>query len=436
MSDDASSGPPASATASSSAPASASSSALPPPTGRPLNRKQRRAALQGGQQTDLGTTTPKPTSRSAARKMARGVALDVLRRIENDGAYANLVLGPTLDASELAEQDRKFVTELVYGSTRMRRACDAIIDRFAHQSPDDQTRSILRLGTYQLMFAGVPAHAAVSATVDLAPTKTRGFVNAVLRRIADFDLADMAWPSHAARLSYPEWIADALAIDLGDEATAALEKMNQAPTVMARADGYVQDLSSQWVAYAVEAKAGERVLDLCAAPGGKATAMAHSGASVIAADRQEHRAALVAENVSRLELDVPVLTADGTKPPFRPGSFDAVLLDAPCSGLGALRRRADARWRIEPNDVRELARLQAQLLVAAAALVGPGGRLVYSVCTLLDAESVDHETPSGFAIDTTPPPSGRWRPHRQGWRVLPHDADTDGMVMIRYRRGT
>ncbi|MGA9276072.1 transcription antitermination factor NusB [Ilumatobacter sp.] len=401
-----------------------------------MNRKERRAALQGGPKTDEGTTTPKPTSRSAARRMSRGVALDVLRRIENDGAYANLVLGPMLAASDLSEQDRKFATELVYGSTRMRRACDAIIDRFASQSPDEQTRSLLRLGTYQLAYMGVPAHAAVSATVDLAPTKTRGFVNAVLRRVSEADLDEMTWPSDAARLSYPEWISDALGADLGDDVVPALERMNQAPTVTERPDGYVQDFSSLWVAYAVEAKAGERVLDMCSAPGGKATAMAGSGATVIAADRQEHRAELVRENVQRLELDLPVVIADGTRPPFGPGTFDAVLLDAPCSGLGALRRRADARWRIEPNDVRELARLQAQLLTSAASMVGPGGRLVYSVCTLLDAESVDHATPDGFEVDDAEPPSGRWRRHRQGWRVLPQDADTDGMVMIRYRRTT
>ena len=407
---------------------------FPPPAGKPLNRKQRRAALQNGAKTVAGTTEPKPASRSAARKKARGVALDVLRRIENDGAYANLVLGPALSASDLSEQDRKFVTELVYGSTRMRRACDAVVDRFASQPPDDQTRSLLRLGAYQIIFAGVPAHAAVSATVDLAPTKTRGFVNAVLRRIAEFEPADMVWPSDAARLSYPEWIAEALHRDLGDEAVPALERMNEAPTVTERPDGYVQDFSSLWVAYAVEARAGERVLDMCSAPGGKATAMAGSGAQVIAADRQAHRAALVQDNARRLDLDLPVVTADGTRPPFRPGSFDAVLLDAPCSGLGALRRRADARWRITPTDVGDLSRLQAQLLTSAAEMVAPGGRLVYSVCTMLDVESVDHVTPEGFEVDDTEPPSGRWRRHRQGWRVLPHDADTDGMVMIRYRR--
>ncbi|MGB9347076.1 MAG: hypothetical protein WCA90_13660, partial [Ilumatobacteraceae bacterium] len=120
--------------------------------------------------------------------------------------------------------------------------------------------------------------------------------------------------------------------------------------------------------------------------------------------------------------------------PFRPGSFDAVLLDAPCSGLGALRRRADARWRIESNDIIELAGLQAQLLASAADLVAPGGRLVYSVCTITAAESVDHPTPEGFEVDPAAPPAGTWRSFEQGWRVLPQDADTDGMVLIRYRR--
>jgi len=408
---------------------------LPPPAGKPLNRKQRRAALQGNAKTDVGTTTPNPVSRTAARRKSRGVALDVLRRIENDGAYANLVLGPMLEASTLSEQDRKFATELVYGSTRMRRACDAIIDRFASQSPDEQTRSILRIGAYQLTYMAVPAHAAVSETVDLAPAKTRGFINAVLRRISESDIADMTWPSEAARLSFPEWIADALRTDVGDdEAAAAMERMNEAPAVTERPDGYVQDFSSLWVAYAVEATAGEQVFDMCSAPGGKATAIAGSGATVVAGDRQDHRAALVKVNVDRLELDLPVIVSDGTRPPFRPATFDAVLLDAPCSGLGALRRRADARWRIEPDDVGDLARLQKQLLTSAASLVRPGGRLVYSVCTLLDAESVDHPTPPGFEVDDTEPPSGRWRRHRQGWRVLPHDADTDGMIMIRYRR--
>lgn len=369
-----------------------------------------------------------------APRTARRVALDALRRIEADGAYANLVLGPMLSSSGLGDMDRRFVTELVYGTTRMRRACDAVIDRFVTSPPDEATRSVLRLGAYQLVFAGVAPHAAVSETVGLAPKRTRGFVNAVLRKVARLSIAEMSWPSDGARLSYPDWMVELFRAELGEDAGPALERMNHAPPVTERADGYVQDQSSQWVAAAVEASSGELVLDVCAAPGGKATAMTASGATVVANDQRIGRARLVAENARTLDLELPVVAADGVQPPFRTGAFGAVLLDAPCSGLGALRRRADARWRIQPSDIVELAALQRRLLESAATLVAPEGRLVYSVCTITAAESVDHATPAGFDVDPTPPPAGSWRPFRQGWRVLPHDADTDGMVMIRYRR--
>jgi 16S rRNA (cytosine967-C5)-methyltransferase len=367
-------------------------------------------------------------------RTARRVALDALRRIEGDGAYANLVLGPMLASSGLADMDRRFVTELVYGTTRMRRACDAVVDRFVTSPPDEATRSVLRLGAYQLVFAGVAPHAAVSETVGLAPKRTRGFVNAVLRKVARLSVDDMSWPSDGARLSYPDWMVDLFRDELGDDAIPALERMNEAPPVTERADGYVQDQSSQWVAAAVEARSDELVLDVCAAPGGKATAMAANGATVVANDQRMGRARLVAENARTLDLRLPVVAADGAQPPFRTGAFGAVLLDAPCSGLGALRRRADARWRIQPSDIGDLAALQRRLLDSAATLVSPDGRLVYSVCTITAAESVDHPTPVGFEVDPTPPPAGSWRVFRQGWRVLPHDADTDGMVMIRYRR--
>lgn len=418
---------------------------------KPLNRKQRRAALQTGVWNDKGRTDPgarRSTTaepRSASGRLgnddlptghtsARQLALDVLQRIEHDGAYANLVLGPTLSASNLTDQDRRFATELVYGSTRMRRACDAIVDRFVNQPPDDETRSLLRLGAYQLAYAGVPAHAAVSETVELAPGKTRGFVNAVLRRVADSPIESMTWPSDASRLSYPNWMFDRLVAEMGDDAISAMKRMNVAPNVTARRDGYVQDASSQWVAAAVGGRPGERVLDVCAAPGGKATAVANDGADVIAADMRPRRAQLVRENVDKLGLELPVVAADGTAPPFRPGTFDAVLLDAPCSGLGALRRRPDARWRIEASDITELAALQRSLILAAASLVKPGGRLIYSVCTVTAEESIDHPTPDGFEVDDTEPPTGEWRVFGQGWRVLPQDADTDAMVLIRYRR--
>jgi 16S rRNA (cytosine967-C5)-methyltransferase len=353
---------------------------------------------------------------------AREVAYRCLQRIDHDGAYANLLLQSELGRSKLSERDRGFVTELVYGTTRMRRACDALIDRFLVKEPQPELRTLLRLGAYQLHFAKVPPHAAVGETVELAAKPARGFVNAILRRVGD---TPIEWPNDAVRLSYPDWIVARLRDELGDEADAALERMNEPAPVSVRDDGYRQDLASQWVAAAVEAQPGERVLDLCAAPGGKASAMASSGAGVIAADLQLHRAKVI--------RGVPVVVGDATAPPFPPSSFDKVLIDAPCSGLGALRRRADARWRITAGDVVELAALQQRILVAAVPLVRPNGWLVYSVCTLTAAESIDHPIPAGFEPITTPP-STEWQPYGHGWRVLPHDHDTDGMVLIRYRR--
>lgn len=368
---------------------------------------------------------------STATASARRVAWDALRRIDEGGAYANLVVGPMLDRSGLSTPDRRFVTELVYGTTRMRRACDALVDRYVTTAPDPATRSLLRLGAYQLHFAGVAPHAAVSETVALAPKRVRGFVNAVLRRVAN---AEMIWPSEAARLSYPDWIVETLTAELGpDAARAALERMNEPSPVTVRDDGYVQDLSSQWVAAAVECSPGEHVLDTCAAPGGKSTAMAATGARVTAADSRPHRADLVAANAGRLGLSLATVVADAAAPPFEPASFDAVLIDAPCSGLGALRRRPDARWRVQPADVADLAALQRRILTASAALVRPGGRLVYSVCTLTSSESIDHPVPPGLEVDPEPPRVGEWHPFGHGWRVLPQDADTDGMVLIRYR---
>ena len=366
---------------------------------------------------------------------ARRVAYDALKRIDADGAYANLVLGAMLDRSDLSDQDRRFVTELVYGTTRMRRACDALIDRFVTSPPDPATRTLLRLGVYQLEFAGVPPHAAVSETVSLAPKRVRGFVNAVLRKAST---TDMVWPSEFARLSYPDWIGRLLVDELGDDAALrSLARMNEAGTVSVRADGYVQDRSSQWVAAAVEAAPGERVLDTCAAPGGKATALATAGASVVAADVRPGRVRLIAENVERLgATGIEPVVADATDPPFEPSSFDAVLIDAPCSGLGALRRRPDARWRINPDDITDLVGLQRRILDASAPLVGPNGRLIYSVCTLTAAESIDHPIPEGFVVDDSEPPEGTWQRFGHGWRVLPHEADTDGMVLIRYRRAS
>lgn len=365
----------------------------------------------------------------------RRVALDALARIEEEGAYANLVLGPLLDRSGLPTRDRGFVTELVYGVTRMRRACDFLIDRFVMRRLDAPTRSALRLGAYQLHFLQTSAHAAVSATVEVAPRRSRGLVNAILRKVAS---APVDWPDDATRLSYPDWVVDRLATDLGhDDAVAALAQMNEAPEVHERDDGYVQDLASQWVAEAVAAQPGERVADLCAAPGGKATLLAGTGATVVAADVALQRAGLVAGNAERTGTDVRVLAADAARPPFAPGTFDRVLLDAPCSGLGVLRRRADARWRIEQAAVDRLADLQRRLLDEAAALVRPGGTFVYSVCTLTAAETVEGDAwlaAEHPELEPLDPPGDPWRPHGRGALLLPQAAGTDGMFLLRARR--
>lgn len=335
-----------------------------------------------------------------------------------------------LGRSSLTEQDRRFVTDLVYGTTRMRRACEYLVERFVLTEPDAEVRTLLRLGAYQLKFGGTARHAAVGETVELAHPKVRGFVNAVLRRVAD---AETVWPDDATRLSYPDWIVDRFIRELGEfEALAALECMNEPPPVHERADGYIQDSASEWVADLVEAQPGDLILDMCAAPGGKATAMASAGAHVIGADLQPHRAALIAQNAHRLGYDLPVVIANGAEPPFMNASFDRVLIDAPCSGLGALRRRPDARWRVTARDIDELAVIQQQLLDAAAPLVKPGGLLVFSVCTVTAAESIDHPTPAGFEI-ITDPLADPWVRFGKGFRVLPQDADTDGMVIIRYR---
>jgi 16S rRNA (cytosine967-C5)-methyltransferase len=362
-------------------------------------------------------------------------------RIDTEGAYANLVLPAMLARSELDHRDRAIVTELVYGTTRMRRACDWLVDRYLTRDLDAATRATLRLGAYQLVFLATPAHAAVSATVAAAPPRSGGLVNAVLRRVAD---GPRDWPDEATRLSYPDWIIDRLTTDLGAErAVGVLESMNERAASVERADGYHQDPASQWVVAEVGAEPGERILDLCAAPGGKATGLAATGALVVAGDLRPSRVGLIAANAARLaEGTVVSLAADGTRPPFRPASFDRVLVDAPCSGLGSLRRRPDARWRIRPDDVDGLAALQRCLLDAAADLVHPGGTLVYSVCTFSSAETLDVDR---WLADAHPdlvpvlPPGRPWAPHGRGGLLLPqpvdsHSGQTDGMFLLRLTR--
>lgn len=373
---------------------------------------------------------------SGSIRSSRALALDALDRIDPGGAYANLLLPELLGRSGLAPRDRHFATELVYGTTRMRRACDYLVDRFLTRVLDPTVRNALRLGAYQLHFLSLPPHAAVGETVQVAPKAARGLVNAVLRRVAD---SPVVWPDDPTRLSYPDWVLATLTADLGEtDALAALEVMNTAPSATEREDGYVQDLASQWVAESVGAQAGERVADLCAAPGGKATMLAAAGAWVAAADVRPARVGLVRSN-ERSDWPMSILTADAIRPPFADGTFDRVLVDAPCSGLGTLRRRPDARWTIDAAAPQRLGAVQRSMVDAAARLVRPGGRLVYSVCTLTDAEgrAIDeHLAVARPDLVAEPPPNEPWQPHGRGARLLPQAADTDGMYLLRLRRDT
>lgn len=365
---------------------------------------------------------------------ARRIAVEALLRID-DGAYANLVTPQLLGRSRLEARDRALVTDLVYGTTRMRRACDWLVDRYLSHEPPPPLRAALRVGAYQLVFLGMAPHAAVDTAVSVAPKRFRGVANAVLRKVARD--VPVEWPSGGIALSYPDWLIERLEADLGaEDAHAALAQMNEPAQVTERADGYIQDRASQWVTELVGTEAGDLVLDLCAAPGGKATAMAAGGVRVVASDLGIGRCRLVAENVGRLGLatKVGVVAADGRRLPFAAGSFDRVLLDAPCSGLGVLRRRPDARWRIDAAAVDRLAGLQRELLAAAATAVRPGGRLVYSVCTLTAAETTEvaATVPKDFSpVDLDP---ARWRPHGSGGQLLPQDAGTDGMAAFSWTR--
>ena len=251
----------------------------------------------------------------------------------------------------------------------MRRACDWLVDRFVAKPPDLPVRTALRLGAYQLAFLGTAA-----ARRGRRDRRRRAAVLARLRQRGAAQGgggADRHGPTTRRRLSYPDWIVERLVADLGrDDALRRARAHERARRrVRMRADGYVQDEASQWVADLVEAQPGERVADLCAAPGGKATA---SPRRVRWSSRPTCARAACGTMVANVEaLESPRCSSSWptrASRRFRAGGFDRVLVDAPCSGLGVLRRRPDARWRVQPEDVGRLADLQRELVDAAVRL--------------------------------------------------------------------
>lgn len=399
---------------------------------------------------------------------SRLAAFDVLTAVREQGAYTNLVLPPILRSRQITGRDAAFATELVSGTIRRQGTYDAVIGANVNRPLDKVDASVLdalRLGTHQILAMRVPSHAAVATTVELVRDRVghgpAGFVNAVLRRIADQDLS--GWvrrvapdpttdPTGFAAVAYshPRWVVEALAAALdataapghpANELEALLAADNAAPkvTLVARpglsavgelvaaggtastmspyavelsggdpgqvaavAEGRagVQDEGSQMVALGLAGATvdgrDERWLDICAGPGGKSALLAalagERGARVLASDRLPHRAQLVRSATVAVAASgagglLGVVTADGTRPAWRSGSFDRALVDAPCSGLGALRRRPESRWRRTPADLEDLVPLQTALLNAALDSVRSGGVVGYATCSPVLAET-------------------------------------------------
>jgi 16S rRNA (cytosine967-C5)-methyltransferase len=422
---------------------------------------------------------------------ARRAALRVLGRLERGASLASLL---DAAAGRLADaRDRALLHELVLGSLRRRGWLDHVLGRLSRRplaSLGPAVRDALRLGAYQLLFLRTPERAAVAESVDLAGERephARGFVNAILRRLQregpppepDPAVDPAAWLTTAGSL--PAWLAARWHDRLGPEraiararaalvaaptfvrlnprATAVRERLQAAgirlePAAVPgawiasggslapfaeRGELYVQDEGSQLVAL-VAAGPG-LLLDACAAPGGKALLLADAAgddARVVAAEASRERLGVMRRLAARWgAVRLALVGADALRPPFR-GRFDGVLLDAPCSGLGTLARNPDIRWRVTPGDLPRHRARQRALVASLAALVRPGGRLVYATCSLEPEETDDVIGPflaerPDFALDTPP---GCARPFERGGRIEldPARRAGDGFFAARLRR--
>jgi 16S rRNA (cytosine967-C5)-methyltransferase len=441
---------------------------------------------------------PRRTSVDAARL----VAYDVLVAVRQDDAYANLVLPQLLRERRIEGRDAAFTTELVGGTLRGLGTYDAVIDHLAGRPPDPSVRDALRLGAHQLLAMRVPDHAAVTSTVELVRTrvghKPAGFTNAVLRRITERDIEswmNLLEAPTSVRFSHPQWIVDELAraLDRPDELEALLAADNARPrvtlvawpglsTVDELASEFtepvessvsplgvtlesgdpgaipavragragVQDAGSQLVALALTRASvdgtDERWLDLCAGPGGKAALLAalatEKGARLLANERRPHRARLVARALRATIGDVVI--GDGTRPPWAESTFDRVLVDAPCTGLGALRRRPESRWRRTRDDLRDLVPLQQALLHGALDSVRPGGVVLYATCSPVLEETAGvvgpvladrPDTRLEDTISLVPEADDAESAHLPGAvQLWPHRHGTDAMFMALLRR--
>jgi 16S rRNA (cytosine967-C5)-methyltransferase len=436
---------------------------------------------------------------------ARAVAFSVVRRVFADGAYADRALPAEADRAGLDARDRALATRLAYGTVQRKGTLDHLLARLAERPVarlDPPVLAAARLGLYQLLYLdGVPDRAAVAESVDLAKGAAgrgaAGLVNAVLRRAAREGRDALLGPLHdrdpagAALLhSVPLWLAEQWWSELGPEtARALLAAANEPAEHALRANTLVSDRdavaaalgvpsrtdpvvpealvlegpfdlrgSALWdegavwpqsraamaVARVVAPQTGERVLDLCAAPGGKAThlaALSGDGAEIVAVEQHPGRADALRATCARLHArgvrvevaDAAVARADGP--------FERVLVDPPCSGLGTLAAHPDLRWRMTPAAIGELAALQGRMLAAAAAVTAPGGTLVYATCTISARENeaviatLMRSNPH-FAVDDLRADFPAWH-HPQAAEYLltmPSRDSTAGFFVARLRR--
>ena len=442
--------------------------------------------------------------------IARQVALEVLLRVEADDAYANLLLNQLSTNRRLDSRNAGLAQELAFGSLRRKNTLDAIINEFSSRPVDELdpgVRAVLQLGVYQLLYTRIPVHAALNESVEqskaYAGGKASGLVNASLRKVAQNDLeywmnvilakATNDTERLALQYAHPSWIVTSLKLALSADGRASdlehlLESDNEparvnlvalpgqvdnqtlsdfeqhvsspigylAPAgnpgeVPAVADGSmrVQDAGSQLVALvaAHDAKPNENWLDLCAGPGGKAVLLAAlakaSSSAVTCVEPAPHRAELVRKALAASGLTAKVRQLDGRE---ITGSFDRVLVDAPCTGLGALRRRPEARWRKSPSDLKELNLLQKELIEAAWAVLKPGGVLTYSTCSPHPSETTaiveqalrkfgeSAELLNANAILSDIEPSLRLNPNRKTAQLWPDRDDTDAMFIAVIRK--
>jgi 16S rRNA (cytosine967-C5)-methyltransferase len=431
--------------------------------------------------------TPVPNPPRATIAPARRCAYVVLRRVFEDGAYADRALHG--EAKQLDPRDRALAMRLVYGTVQRKGTLDYLIERLADRSPeklDARLLAALRLGLYELLYlSGAPDHAVVADGVELAKGGARGghgLVNAVLRRGAREGpalldgLSDETPAQAAIKHSHPEWVARMWWEELGPSDARALMAYDNEPGEVAlrvntlltdtatlagelpvathtdpnlpealvlegpfdahdspawRAGAFLaQSRGAMHVSRVLDPQPGERVLDLCAAPGGKSThlaALMQGQGEVMAVERNSRRAGMLTRTAQRLHAgNVRVEVADAATPRPEGAVYDRVLVDPPCSGLGTLQARADLRWRVTLEHVREMTRTQAAILAAGAAALRPGGMLVYSTCTISPTEN-EHQI-SAF-LDAHPDFS-----RDESMMTLPHRDHTAGFFIARLRR--